>query len=495
MTKWSSCTATLLRICPLLLVIMASPALAQQPGPGRIAFTNVTLVDGTGAPSQPGMTVVIHGTRIERVVRSDHISIGGDVRVVDGRGKYLIPGMIDTHAHFFVWLSPGAGDTAQAAARGAGVYIANGVTTLIDASARGSRDETTRRARAMLQAGGLPMPRIHLSARVDSLVVNRARAANATELARQLLAHDIVGIKIHRGLNADDLRGIVREARNAGRPVYGHTYEWTSTGYHDYTHDAIEAGVNGLFHVLGIAPVHPSREPAPPPEGAKWEDQWLYGATRWLHADSTSVDSLIRQMLVHRTWLQPTLVAEELTADVQSYWTDPAWRYAPPEQDSSLTGWPRFQGADLDNYRASYGRMKSFVRRFHEAGGMVVAGTDGIRIPGFGLQDELRLLAQAGLSPMAALQAATRNAARAFGLDRDLGTIEPGKLADVILLDADPLADIGNTRRILAVVSNGTYLDRNALDALLAAAERPIPGAIEHPAASLRRPSDRTTLQ
>ena len=91
------------------------------------------------------------------------------------------------------------------------------------------------------------------------------------------------------------------------------------------------------------------------------------------------------------------------------------------------------------------------------------------------MQDELRLLVESGLTPLAALQTATRNAARAFGLDAELGTIEEGKLADLVLLDASPLQDIRNTGRLSAVVANGRYLDRAALNALLAAAERSVP--------------------
>jgi imidazolonepropionase-like amidohydrolase len=305
-------------------------------------------------------------------------------------------------------------------------------------------------------------------------VVQRTRAANATDVARRLLALDLIGIKIHRGLNEIDLRGIVAEAERAGRPVYGHTYEMRPTGWHDYTRGAVEAGVKGIFHVLGIAPVQPDREPVLRP-GAGWEQGWLHIAARWLHVDSAGADSLIALMIRKGAWLQPTLVTEELVVDVPSYRADTAWRYGPVNQPRDLEGWPQFQGSDLDRYRESYERMKWFVGRFHAAGGMVVAGTDGVRIPGFGLADELTLLTGSGLSSHAALQAATRNAARAFRLDKELGTIEPGKLADMVLLDGDPLVDIANVRRVRAVTANGHYLDRAALDTLLAAAERPVP--------------------
>jgi imidazolonepropionase-like amidohydrolase len=126
-----------------------------------------------------------------------------------------------------------------------------------------------------------------------------------------------------------------------------------------------------------------------------------------------------------------------------------------------------YEGRDLQLLRATLERQMAFVKRFHEAGGLVVAGTDNHPAPGFGIHDEMRLLVEAGLPPLAALQAATLNAARVLGwLDR-LGTIAPGKLADLALLDANPLEDIRNTRAIHAVILNGRVMERAELDALL----------------------------
>lgn len=466
-----------LAVASALLISCAPPRLLEEPREARaarIAFTNVTLIDGTGAAPKRGMTVVVAGDRIESVIPTGRTGTIAGARVVDGSGKYMIPGLIETHAHWFVWFGSADNDTTAAAARGSGVYLANGVTTVIDASARG-REDMLFRVRDNVRASGRPLPRIYLSGRVDSLAVIRAGATDAADLARRHLARDVVGIKIHRGLDISDLRAVVAEASKLNKPVFGHTYELLPTRYHDYTRDAVEAGVAGVFHVLGMAPVRAAREPPLPPSGGGFEPFWLHHARRWLYVDDESADSLIQLMIMRGAWLQPTLVTEELIVDIDAYRTDPAWRYAPFVQDPDLTGFPRFAGADLETYRSGYERMRWFVRRFHEAGGLVVAGTDGVRIPGFGMQDELRLLAESGLPPLAALQTATRNAARAFHLDAELGTIERGKLADMVLLEGDPLADIRNARRVFGVVSNGVYHDRAALDALLAAAERPVP--------------------
>jgi imidazolonepropionase-like amidohydrolase len=122
-------------------------------------------------------------------------------------------------------------------------------------------------------------------------------------------------------------------------------------------------------------------------------------------------------------------------------------------------GTPEYAGDDLATYQRAYRQMQEFVRRFHEAGGVLVAGTDGLPIPGFGMQEELRLLVEAGVPPLAALQAATRNAAAAWRRGDEFGTLEAGKAADLVILRGDPLADITQTTNIGHVVKAGVVFD------------------------------------
>jgi len=130
-------------------------------------------------------------------------------------------------------------------------------------------------------------------------------------------------------------------------------------------------------------------------------------------------------------------------------------------------GWPVYSGRDLEQFRAAFAREKDFVRRFRAAGGLITAGTDCMPSCGYGIADELRLLVEAGLSPAEALRAGTSDAARVLGWGDRLGRVEAGTLGDLVLLDGDPLADIRNTGRVRAVVSDGRYLDRATLDGLL----------------------------
>lgn len=456
----------------LLSACLGSGALGQQAAqPPVLAFTHVTVIDVRAGRLRPDMTVVITGNRIGALGPTGTVAVPEGARVIEAQGKYLGPGLVETHAHWFAWFG-NRSDTLQGAAIGAGVYLANGITTMIDVAGQRNRDEQMLRLRAAVEASGRPAPRIYISGRVDSASVQRSGAKDPGELTRRLLALGVDGIKIHRGLTGVELQAVVAEAHREGRRVYGHTYEQRETGYHDYTRVAIEAGVDGVFHVLGMAPVHPAREPPAPPRGASWQESWLYGASRWLYVDTATADALIARMVDRGTWLQPTLIAEDWTADRDGYRGSPYWKYSPWPREALGLGFPAFVGADLTRYLAAYARMKWFVRRFYEAGGLLVAGTDGLPISGFGMQEELRLLVEAGIPPLGALQAATLNAVRAFGLDEAIGTIEVGQLADLILLDANPLQDIRHMQRIDGVVRNGEYFDRRALDALLAQAER-----------------------
>ena len=434
---------------------------------GTLAVIGATLIDGTGAPPLQNAVIIVQGDRIVCASSPKTCTVPAGARTLDARGRWIIPGLIDTHVHWFVWFSGDRTDTLEAAARGARTYLANGITTIVDVAGQRNQDERILRVRALVEASGFPAPRILVSGRVDSLAVNRSGARDAGELTRRLLALGVDGIKIHRGLSAADLRAVVTEARKAGRPVYGHTYEQRETGYHDYTREAVEAGVNGVFHVLGMAPVHADREPAAPPvSSSEWQTWWLFGATRWLYSDDATMNALIERMVERGAWLQPTLVTEELTANIDWYRDSPNWNYSPlPREDyaTEKAGWPVFRGQDLARYRAAYARMKQFVRRFHERGGVLLAGTDGVPIHGFGLQEELRLLVEAGIPPMAALQAATRNAAGAFHWEDRVGTIERGKFADLVILNGDPLRDIGNTREIWRVVQGGVVYEREKL--------------------------------
>lgn len=224
------------------------------------------------------------------------------------------------------------------------------------------------------------------------------------------------------------------------------------------------------MHVLGIAPVRAGHSAPHLSDDARIEEVWLNIARRWLHVDEGRSLELIDSMVARNVWLEPTLVAGDYLIDSARYVSHPGNRLLAFPYDTVRSWYPTFQGSEREEYVGATQQMKTFVRRFHEAGGIVLAGSDGIPAPAVGLHEELRLLVSAGLPAPAALRAATSDAARALGWDNRLGQIAPGMIADMVLLAANPLDNIENTRKIRAVVLRGRFLDSAALERALAEA-------------------------
>jgi imidazolonepropionase-like amidohydrolase len=259
-----------------------------------------------------------------------------------------------------------------------------------------------------------------------------------------LLDMGVDGIKIRTGLTLDDVVAAVQAARRRGRPVYGHASELDARGNPVYTmDDAIRAGVAGVMHLNFDAPVDPERLPPRPPEPqgeANWLDWWLWANSLWLYSDPARETARIRALVEQRVWVEPTLAIQE--------------ELGRPEAASDADYVLPLNAAQRELYFRALRETMRFVARFHEAGGIIIAGTDNGRI-----HDELRLLVASGLSPQAALHAATRDAARALGWQDRVGTIEAGKFADLLILDADPLQDIANAARVWRVVKGGLLYD------------------------------------
>jgi imidazolonepropionase-like amidohydrolase len=461
----------LLVVATMLSFIVPSAVAATSLAP-TFAITGATLIDGTGASPVADAVVLLRNGEIACAGTKEQCPAAAVDSTLDATGRWIIPGLFDTHMHWQIWYQPaeaaGAqGDapvrrtelTAEAAARAAYIYLANGVTTVVDTGGSPWITERHRQVLDELAGSGRPAPRMLFSGWVNRKAVDAQEVGDAATLTRGLLKQGADGIKIRNGLTVEEYQAIVAEADRLGRPVYGHTYYQQDMTFVNYTSGAAQAGVDGVMHVLGIPPVPAGRMPSfedLPPED--WEAWWLAGAELWLYADRASKQELIDVMVAHETWLQPTLVTEQGQIDPDYFRDHPAWAWSPMSVEEIRYGSPQFEGDDLATYQRAYRQMQDFVRRFHTAGGMLVAGTDGLPIPGFGMQEELRLLVEAGVPPMAALQAATRNAALAWRCADEYGTVEAGKAADLVILGGDPLVDITQTANIWRVVRAGVVL-------------------------------------
>ena len=457
-------TASAVRATAFLLLVVAlgsGPARAQDT---VIAIRNVTLIDGTGASPLKGATLLVRGRRIDAVGPTNSTAIPAGARVIDGRGKYLIPGLTDTHVHI-AWAVGQPELEVQL-----GLALAFGITGYRDAAGVGHERELVA-LRSRIDSGAMLAPRLYISGSGSPQNVPRYHANGLADLVRLLAAVGVDGIKL-RNLSAVQADTVIAAARAAGLPAYGHTYGGAGGAPPgDYTLRAIDAGAAGTMHGLGIGP---ATRLAPHELAAKeWQLGWLGLYLHWTDASAAEEERLLRRMVETHTWLEPTLTASAFELYDEWYRGRDESRFLFSSYDSTRMGFPQYAPGDMALAREGFRRMQAFVSRFQAAGGLVLAGTDMLPWPGAGLHEELRLLVAAGLTPLEALQAATRNAARALGWEGKTGTIAAGLDADLLLLDADPLQDIRNTIKIWKVVRAGRVLERTTLDSLSEHAARP----------------------
>jgi imidazolonepropionase-like amidohydrolase len=431
-----------------------------------LAIIHVNLIDATGAPVQADMTVIVQGKQILQLGKSASTTVPKAARVVDGRGKYLIPGLWDMHVHeiFGAWLPEDEKITPV-------LFVANGVTGVRD---MGGDLEPLKKWRARIAEGKLlgprmiiagpmldgPIPQFPSSAPVKD-------AAEGRRIVDELQKNGADFIKIQSLIPRDGYFAAADEARKLGIVFAGHVPDKVRAT------EASNAGQKSIEHLTGVF------------EGCSTVEDELMAAPRgpgrgrFLSTyDPERAKALIALFLKNQTWQVPTLYWErgEWLIEQTNSGPDPLEKYAPvawrdrtwPMFTRDISkGWSTDPVADREKFFQAELKM---VGEMNRAGVPILAGTDtaaGVRVyPGFSLHDELELLVRAGLTPMEALQAATLNAGKYLDLP-DTGTIEKGKRADLVLLDSNPLVDIKNTRTIQSVVLAGRYFSRTDLDHLL----------------------------
>lgn len=443
-----------------------------------LAITHVEVIDATGAAPQRDMTVLVRGGRIAELGSSATLQASPGARTVDGTGKFLIPGLWDMHVHtvFGDWLPRDEKVMLP-------LFVANGVTGVRD---MGGDLDVLKDWRASIAAGRLLGPRMMIAGPMLDGPVPRfpssapvANAADGRRVVDELTARGVDFIKIQSLIPRDGYFAAADQAKKLGIVFVGHVPDAVRAS------EASNAGQKSIEHFTGIF------------EGSTAiEDQLIKGpkslGLNVKNYDPARASTLIALMAKNQTWQVPTLVWERgqwLVDDIDLS-HDPLIKYAPSSWKDHT--WPMFVSdikKDMDTdplpVRKQFVQMElDMTLAMFRAGVPFMAGTDtaaGVHIfPGFSLHQELVLFQRAGLTPMQALQTATLNPAKFMGRTADLGTVEKGKVADLVLLDADPLEDIANTQKIRAVVLAGRYFDRPALDRMLrgvarAAAAEPVP--------------------
>ena len=416
----------------------------------QLAIANVTVIDARDSLPRAAQTVVIQGNRIT-AVQPASIRPPAGTRVVDGRGKFLVPGFWDMHVHTSV---VGGRDLL-------GLYVANGVTGVRDMAGEWPIVSAWRRE---IAAGSLAGPRMIVSGPYlegGDVPIPHILTRTPEEAAKgvdSLVALGVDLVKVHGQLRPETYYAIARRARERRIPFGGHVPNAVGA------RAASDSGQRSIEHLLAIpAPCTVAESLALRP---RFPVQAAIGRCR-----SIDLAPMYEAFVRNETWVTPTFTAIVEVAgwpqravpgdSLQHYLPDTLRKFVAgifPMPDSIPPG------ADSVG-RAMLAKRMAQVAAMRRAGVGIMTGTDApLRNspPGFGVLEEMTLLARGGMSNFDVLRAATLEPARYLRMTDSLGAIAPGMLADLVLLDANPLADIRNVWRIDAVIANGKYFDSAA---------------------------------
>ena len=421
-------------------LLIATPAVGQD-----LAITDVTVVDTRTGQLAPHQTVVVHDGRIAAVSTA---TPPRDAHVVRGRGRFLIPGLWDFVTHLS-W-------TRESALP---LLVANGVTAVRDEG--GDLAETATWADAVRSGRSIGPTIFQVGPMLNGKSFNRYQYAlgspeQARGAVRLLKFEGVDGLEIERRVPRDVYMALMSEAKASALPVGGKVpieltpAEASNAG--QSTIDNLETIYDGMF-------------------AAAHQRDLIGGIDAFLKPGGGG-DLLFATLARNGTAVTPIVygVAYALAHNDPSAPRSPNYRYVARSQRTPLKPLPP---DELAQFTAMLPRLLITVKRMQDAGVTILAGTDiaADRVPGFSLHGELDMLSHAGLTPLQVLQTATLNPAKVIGRMTDYGTVEPGKAADLVLLDGDPTRSSAALHRITAVVLHGRLLDRRALDAQLRRAE------------------------
>ncbi|RKS68351.1 amidohydrolase family protein [Actinomadura pelletieri DSM 43383] len=451
----------------------------------RLALRGVTVIDATRRRPQPNSTILIEGDRIIAVGRRDEIPVRHNVTVIDLPGRYVIPGLCEMHAH-----SIGTHRISPP------LYLANGVTTVREMSG----SDVVSQWRKDIQRGTLAGPRWTIASTIidgspsllagpddpdSALLVTRPSEARAA--VRRVKAEGADFAKIYSRLSPEAFAAVADEARRQGLPLAGHCPDRVAPT------QAARLGQRSIEHVHSLWCATSTRDrqvrkaldaiTIGPGDYAAWFRQ--FHPAEWLatsHYSPRRAATLFDRLNTSGTWVTPTLSMHLIVDRPEDLVrNDPRLKYI-PAADQEWWQWavdniylPGRRPAEIKQQRELFDRRLRFIGAMRRAGVRLLPGSEAGFIyayPGFSLHEELALLVRAGLTPLEAIGTATLEPARYLGVERDLGSIHPGRLADLVVLDADPLADIRNTTKINTVVTGGRLITSTQRKRMLADVER-----------------------
>ncbi len=455
----------------LLALVGNLPCLAQAVK----VIEGGTLIDGTGGAPIPSAVLVIEENRITTIAQRGALQYPPGAQVIDATGKYILPGLIEMHIHYHAWVVE--------------PLLHYGITTAYDF---GNLEEWILAYKDGTEKGRIYGPRIFAVGPMLNGIPNEGPGSIEGSLhgfedpelvreeIRRLAARGVDGIKFYNTVSLEVLRAATDEAHNHGLRV----------GIHKVPSDANEladAGVDALVHGTGIGlatikdPAKRKRyreETFPPlPDGTFPHYLWAGDPSNEPHylMEEENFDETIKHLTSKSVFINPTMVFgwncahgrwAEFERDILEFVRDPNLVYIPRENmdrwlDHGSAACDQMTGEEKRLMREGYEKYLRFLRKFVQAGGKIINGSDPVHsgVPGLGLHQEMELLIDAGLTPMQVISATTKNNAEYMKKDHLIGTLEAGKLADILIVDADPLQDIRNLRKVHLLMKDGEIMD------------------------------------
>lgn len=436
-----------------------------KPIADHLFFKCKLLINPSTKESVADAVIETDGGKILFTGKASDFSIPAGAKVIDFSDKFIIPGLIDTHGHLYTrthFKSKWQRTNAQLPV----FYLANGVTTIGDPGSWEGDGDIALRNR--VDAGELTGPRYFLAGEyidVPPLIIPWMSAVKTPDEARAKVhlwaTRGATTIKIYMGAHGDVMQAAIDEAHEHSMRVWAHVGAVTFQ-------QAMDMGIDQLFH--GVLAMPDTRRPGLRLTGTKDYQEWSR-ATAALDLTRPEIQKMFRTAAQRKVVLTPTAVVRELAepgayekhhmGEQKRFYSSAAWQ----EIDSTLKG-PPPAWTSAEALAQEVKKNKEFIRRAYEAGCLLSTGTDYVvltMLPGWSLWREMEIFSEAGLPAMEVLKAATWNGAYAIGRTDQLGSVEANKLADFVVLDANPLDNISNVRQVHRVVKGGVIYDREEL--------------------------------
>lgn len=446
-------------VVALYISLLAAVAGAQS---RPVAIVGGTLIDGTGRAAVEDAVIIVQDGRIRDVGKRADVALPPGAEVIDAKGKTILPGLVDGHCHYRDWMGE--------------LYLAYGVLTCpnisnnpvdwIIAQREGVRNGSIRGPRVWAAGnvidGPPPQSAGGLRRQRTSIIVETEEEAR--KAVRMLVEKGVDAVKLFERLTPQAAKAAADEARRLGRPVFGHSLDIFA---------AADAGYQSVEHSWSV--LYTSIQ-----DPKKKADLDTARMTRkidtheaHIHMEPAMFDRIIKVMVEKRvhwsptwaTWFRPLAKnAQDMKRRELALLKDPKLRYLPAyilkDTESFFAKYESAAPEKRAELMAGYKMVQEFARKFGAAGGKIHSGSDPNHVvPAYAVHAEFEMLVEAGLTPLQAIQTATLNVAQAWRKDKDYGSVEKGKVADLVIVRGNPLQNISDTQNVEMVFMDGKVMD------------------------------------